>query len=75
MRSTLPFKFDGYCRYRLGTKYTQDDNPTDLVEICEGALRLVELYAEGHTATSEVCLSLDDLVEHLDRREDDSCII
>ena len=48
MRSALPLKFNGYCRNSFGTKYAQDDDSAKLVKVCEGALRLVKLYPDGH---------------------------
>ena len=74
MRSALPLEFDSYCRDSLGTKYTQDDNSGDLVEVCEGTLRLIELYPDGHSKTADrtlICRSFDGAREHLEKREDD----
>ena len=53
MRSALPLEFDSYCRDSLGTKYAQDDDSGNLVEVCEGTLRLVKLYPDGHGKTAD----------------------
>ena len=74
MRSALPFEFDSHCRDSLGTKYAQDDDSGNLVEVCEGTLRLVKLYPDGHGKTADatqICRSLDGAREHLEKREDD----
>ena len=74
MRSALPLELDSDCGDSLGTKYAQDDNSGNLVEVCEGTLRLVKLYADGHGKTADripICRSLDGAREHLEKREDD----
>ena len=71
MGSALALKLYCYRRNGFRTHYTQGDHSTNLVEICEGALRLVELYPEGHI-NGGYDLSFDGFREHLDIREDDS---
>lgn len=74
MRSAFPLEFDSYCRDSLGTEYAQDDDSGNLVEICEGTLRLVKLYPDGHSKTadgSQIYRSLNGAREHLEKREDD----
>ena len=48
MRSTLPLELHGYCRNSLRAQYGQDDHSANVIEVCEGASRLIELYPDGH---------------------------